>query len=203
MEELHKIQNKARLLYEMLDNLKQGDVIDETSTMGELKAACESALGKVSNMLKEEEDKEKLELLAEVKSSIKGVVLKYEDVKHGHYDTTYDVSGKYRSELNNTTDTGPQAISLIDLDDVVEPPSATTKHPMDELSDIFSEKTYVSHNASPSNDPFDLLSQSITANTLPPSSPNIISRVSGASSPLVISSPAYEGKLEKTGTIVY
>lgn len=183
----------------MLDNLKPGDTIDETSTMEELKNACESALPKIKNMLKEEQDAEKLELLNEVKSIIKGVVLKYQDIKHGHYDTKYDISGKFKSEEENLP---PQAISLIDLDDIVDSPSpqaSSSKGALDELSDIFGEKTSISSNTSTSTptfntDPFDLLSQSIRLNTLPPSSPNLVTKntttsSSSSSSPIIISSP--------------
>lgn len=222
VEELHKIQNKARLLYEMLDNLKEGDTIDEASTMEELKGACESALPKIKNMLKEEEDDEKLELLNEVKSVIKGVILKYQDIKHGHYDTTYDVSGKFKSsEMDSSaSNLPPQAISLIDLDDMNENNSSSSDSPtnnnnttstskiaMEELSDIFGDKTNISNTSTPSSaDPFDLLSQSITSNTLPPSSPNV-SKINTSSSPIVISSPSGGGddednKVERTITLI-
>ncbi|KAK4514438.1 uncharacterized protein ATC70_002034 [Mucor velutinosus] len=187
-EELHKIQNKARLLYEMLDNMKEGDIIEEEGTMEELKNACESALPKIKNMLKDEEDESKIDELNEVKSIIKGVVLKYQDIKHGRYDTEYDISGNFKSETNSLSDKSapPPAISLIDLDDAFEntssssSPSAaasSSKNALDELADIFGEKTTVSSTSTSapqqSMDPFDLLSQSILSNTLPPSSPNL------------------------------
>ncbi|GAA5799569.1 hypothetical protein HPULCUR_004985 [Helicostylum pulchrum] len=164
VEELHKIQNKARLLYEMLDNMKKGDKIDSEGTMEELKNACESSLPKIKNMLKEEQDIEKVELLNEAKSIIKGVTLKYQDIKNGNYNTEYDISGKFKSETNNQFISQP--INLIDLDDEVSDNtcSTTNQHPMDELSDIFGPKLSVT---SPTSiDPFDLLSQSINTNTL-------------------------------------
>lgn len=175
-------------MYEMLDNMKEGDVIEEEGTMEELKNACESALPKIKNMLKDEEDDNKIDELNEVKSIIKGVVLKYHDIKHGRFDTEYDISGKFKSETNSLSDKSapPQAISLIDLDDAFEntssssSPSAapsSSKNALDDLADIFGEKTTVSstNTSSPqqSMDPFDLLSQSIQSNTLPPSSPNL------------------------------
>ncbi|KAI9357170.1 hypothetical protein BD770DRAFT_389200 [Pilaira anomala] len=194
-EELHKIQNKARLLYEMLDNMKKGDKIDEEGTMEELKNACESSLPKIKNMLKEEEDSEKLELLNEVKTIIKGVILKYQDVKNGNYDTEYDISGKFKSD--SFSNAPPQAISLIDLDDEVNdlsdspsPPAGSKQpqHPIDELSDIFGVKANVTHTTNTGADPFDLLSQSIQKNTLP-ESPNLSKTCSPSSSPIMISSP--------------
>lgn len=182
----------------MLDNMKKGDKIDEEGTMEELKNACESSLPKIKNMLKEEEDSEKLELLNEVKTIIKGVILKYQDVKHGNYDTEYDISGKFKSE--SFSNAPPQAISLIDLDDEVNnlsdspspsPPPAGSKqqqHPMDELSDIFGVKANVTHTTNTGADPFDLLSHSIQTNTLP-ASPNLSKTCSSSSSPIMISSP--------------
>ncbi|KAF1796950.1 hypothetical protein FB192DRAFT_1401469 [Mucor lusitanicus] len=230
-EELHKIQNKARLLYEMLDNMKEGDVIEEEGTMEELKNACESALPKIKNMLKDEEDDSKIDELNEVKSIIKGVVLKYQDIKHGRYDTEYDISGKFKSETNSLSDKNapPQAISLIDLDDAFDntssssSPSAappSSRNALDELVDIFGEKTTLSsaNTGSPqqSMDPFDLLSQSIQSNTLPPSSPNLSSlNHTTSSSPILThtnnntttttasSSPiSQEAKVQKTINLV-
>ncbi|KAI8987833.1 hypothetical protein BDF20DRAFT_852459 [Mycotypha africana] len=191
-EELHKIQNKARLLYEMLDNMKEGDVIEEEGTMEELRNACESALSKIKNLLKEEEDSEKIEELNEVKSIVKGVMLKYHDVKQGRYDTKYDVSGKYLTEANNPMmpekDLPPQAISLIDLDDFNNSPepsssgsaigySSAQKNALDELNDIFGEKANISKNQPSANakdtvmaigttstDPFELLSAPAQSN---------------------------------------
>jgi hypothetical protein len=165
----------------MLGNLKAGDTIDEDGTIEELKNSCESALPKIKNMLKEEEDEEKIEELKEVRSIIKGVVLKYQDIKHGHYDTKYDISGKFKSESDADKNMPPPAISLIDLDDINESSSSSSpafsnttlqKSALDEMSDIFGEKTDISSPSS-SADPFDLLSRSIKANTLPPSSPNL------------------------------
>lgn len=143
----------------MLDNMKEGDVIDDEGTMDELKSSCESALPKIHNMLKEEEDQGRIEELEEVKSIIKGVVLKFQDVKQGRYNTSYDMSGKYRTikDDNYGAHTAPpQAISLIDLDDLDSASTTTTpvqKNTLDELSDIFDEKATV---ASPrQTDSFD------------------------------------------------
>lgn len=186
----------------MLDNMKIGDRIDEDGSMEELRNACESALPKIKTMLKEEEDDEKIDLLNEVKSIIKGVTLKYQDIKHGHYDTEYDISGKFKSETNSFSDLPPQPISLIDLDDDdLSPP--TNKNPLDELSDIFSTNASISNTSTPnaSNistpftsspiDPFDLLSQSINDHTLN-SSPNPY-KPNTSTSPIIISSPNQNG----------
>ncbi|KAI7890558.1 uncharacterized protein EV154DRAFT_590246 [Mucor mucedo] len=201
VEELHKIQNKARLLYEMLDNMKAGDRIDEEGSMEELKNACESALPKIRTMLKEEEDDEK------------SVTLKYQDIKNGHYDTVYDISGKFKSESNSFSDLPPQPISLIDLDDDELTPSPN-KNPLDELSDIFGTDASISNASTPnaSNistpntssgiDPFDLLSQSISNNTLKSSPPY---KFNTSTSPIMISSPNQNGDIDlvnKNGLVI-
>lgn len=204
--------------------MKEGDVIEEEGTMEELKNACESALPKIKNMLQDEQDDGKIDELNEVKSIIKGVVLKYQDIKHGRYDTEYDISGKFKSETSSLSDKNAprQAISLIDLDDAFDntssssSPSAapsSSKNALDELADIFGEKTTVSSAsttaAQQSMDPFDLLSQSIQTNTLPPSSPNLSNlNNTTSSSPIFTntttasSSPvSQEEKIQKSGKL--
>ncbi|KAG0750120.1 hypothetical protein G6F23_000460 [Rhizopus arrhizus] len=136
VEELQKIKNKARLLYEMLDNLKQGDKIDET--MKELNNACENAIPKIENMLKQEEDAEKVEEMNEAILIVKNSILKYQDLQKGQYNTNYDINGKYDSKLEEHT----QPISLIDLGD--------------DLSNHIS----TSGSSSPAASAFDLLSTS-------------------------------------------
>ncbi|KAI9468977.1 MAG: hypothetical protein EXX96DRAFT_589988 [Benjaminiella poitrasii] len=224
-EELHKIQNKAHLLYEMLDNMKEGDVIEEEGTMEELKVACDSALPKIKNMLKEEEDGERLEELTEVKSILKGVILKYQDIKNGRYNTVYDISGKYKSEASllsdkNDSSSARQPISLIDLDDVIQHDSASSsptmnanttvqKNALDELVDIFGDKTTLTSNNTmtnntSSNDPFDLLSQNSTVPATSPSfsHPTSSTSVSTTSSPNVSSSTNQQEKKLKTIDLV-
>lgn len=185
----------------MLDNMKEGDVIDDEGTMDELKNSIESALPKISKWLKDEQDQDKIDELEEVKSIIKGVVLKFQDIKHGRYDTSYDISGKYRSIKDDdygAKTAPPQAISLIDLDDLdasaTSPSSSTNastvqKNAFDELTDIFGEKTTISSppppaNASTSNDIFDLLSQpsNTTSTQRSASSQRSVTPISNASS---------------------
>ncbi|OBZ88406.1 putative ADP-ribosylation factor-binding protein C25H2.16c [Choanephora cucurbitarum] len=138
-EELHKTQNKARLLYEMLANIKTGDSIEEGGTIDELKIACESALPKIKSLLKESKEAERTEELTEVKSTIKGALLKYQDIKHGQYDTEYDVSGKFKSDLDKHMP--PPAISLIDLEDGLldSTSSSPSLPPQNELSELFGQ----------------------------------------------------------------
>ncbi|PHZ13511.1 VHS-domain-containing protein [Rhizopus microsporus ATCC 52813] len=119
VEEVHKIQNKARLLYEMLGNLRSGDRPDET--MEELKGSCENAILKIENMLKTEQDKEKIEEMNQALLIVKNSILKYQDIKKGRYNTSYDISDKFDSKLVEEAKQQQQeqqgSISLIDLDD--------------------------------------------------------------------------------------
>lgn len=119
VEEVHKIQNKARLLYEMLGNLTSGDRPDET--MEELKGSCENAIPKIENMLKTEQDKEKIEEMNQALLIVKNSILKYQDIKKGRYNTSYDISDKFDSKLVEEAKQQQQeqqgSISLIDLDD--------------------------------------------------------------------------------------
>lgn len=119
VEEVHKIQNKARLLYEMLGNLRSGDRPDET--MEELKGSCENAIPKIESMLKTEQDKEKIEEMNQALLIVKNSILKYQDIKKGRYNTSYDISDKFDSKLVEEAKQQQQeqqgSISLIDLDD--------------------------------------------------------------------------------------
>ncbi|KAI8996858.1 hypothetical protein BDB01DRAFT_845572 [Pilobolus umbonatus] len=149
-EELHRIQNKANLLYEMLDNMRKGDrIVDDT--MEELKNSCMSAMPKIRKMLNEEKDGQKLDDLNELNSMINAALLKYNDIKKGIYDTKYDIKGKSTNTMETSS---TQPISLIDLDDQIDSPSASTskENPLDEISDIFGT-THIS-SSSPS---FDIL----------------------------------------------
>lgn len=118
VEEVHKIQNKARLLYEMLGNLRSGDRPDET--MEELKGSCENAIPKIENMLKTEQDKEKIEEMNQALLIVRNSILKYQDIKKGRYNTSYDISDKFDSKLVEEAKQQQEqqgSISLIDLDD--------------------------------------------------------------------------------------
>ncbi|KAI8889122.1 VHS-domain-containing protein, partial [Backusella circina FSU 941] len=179
-EELQKIQNKARLLYEMLENVKKGDAIEGDATIQELKNSCESAVQKINNMLKGEENKSKI-----------GVLLKYGDVKSGKFETEYDISGKYQGDDNEQISNSSgiqqqQAISLIDLDDHDIPSDSSGVSPqpshaiIDDLNEIFGITGNNSSNnigsvgrpskalgaSSSYTDPFDLLTQNIQSTSI-------------------------------------
>ncbi|KAI8072745.1 hypothetical protein BC940DRAFT_268413 [Gongronella butleri] len=147
-EELQKIENKANLLYEMLENIKPGERVDANDMMGELQSACASALPKIAKMVKAEEDEDKIEDLLRINDLINNVIAKYQDLQKGIYDTHYDMHKG--AGTHGTPAPAEQAISLIDLDDIPASDSATSSNApspapghatieMDALSDLFGQ----------------------------------------------------------------
>ncbi|CEG77676.1 Putative ADP-ribosylation factor-binding protein GGA2 [Rhizopus microsporus] len=116
-DELHKVQEKAILLYEMLETVKPGDSIEGNDTIVDLKSACASAQPKIQKLITEEEDNDKIENLLTLNDMINNVMAKYADIRKGLFDTHYEISGKPPSANTNSGEEPKQAISLIDLDD--------------------------------------------------------------------------------------
>lgn len=170
-DELHKIQDKSILLYEMLESVKPGDNLDRNETITDLKSACASAQPKIQKMITEEEDNDKIENLLTLNDMINNVMAKYADIKKGLFDTHYEISGKQPTQNGNTAEEPRQAISLIDLDDAPAPSSVGSDSPvssktnvMNDLSDIFGSSASIStpplqqqQQQKSTNDIFDLL----------------------------------------------
>ncbi|ORX59388.1 hypothetical protein DM01DRAFT_1404958 [Hesseltinella vesiculosa] len=164
-EELHKIENKANLLYEMLDNVKPGEKVDANDMLGELQSACASALPKIAKMVKAEEDEEKIEDLLRVNELINNVIAKYHDLQKGIYDTHYDM----HKPACRTPQPAEQPISLIDLDDLSPTNHTSPSQPantMDVLLDLFDQPGPTPPSSSSANDPVDSLTQSLSHTTL-------------------------------------
>ncbi|KAF1351895.1 VHS domain-containing protein [Delphinella strobiligena] len=86
-EEVGKIQQKARLLEEMLQGYKQGDEIKEGDVFEELANALASAQPKIQRMCEEEsEDHEAVAKLFEINDSIHRTIQRYKLVKVGDLD---------------------------------------------------------------------------------------------------------------------
>ncbi|KAI8092861.1 uncharacterized protein BX664DRAFT_328334 [Halteromyces radiatus] len=140
-EELHKIQDKAILLYEMLENVAQGERLDRNETVMELKHSCQNAQPKIQKMITEEEDNDKIENLLTLNDMINNVIAKFADIQKGIYDTQYDISGKPPKQTS-TTEEPRQAISLIDLDDdstLSNNTPTASGSALNELSDLFGQ----------------------------------------------------------------
>ncbi|KAI9489671.1 hypothetical protein BDB00DRAFT_841941 [Zychaea mexicana] len=153
-DELHKIQEKVILLYEMLENVRPGEQIVRNDTLMELKNSSAGAQPKIQKMIQEEEDPEKIENLLTLNDMINNAMSKFADVAKGLYDTQYEISGKPPKQTDEAEEPR-QAISLIDLDDEpssttsssqLQPSSGTAKpvNVLDELSDIFGTSASIS-----------------------------------------------------------
>ncbi|CAO3595013.1 unnamed protein product [Absidia cylindrospora] len=176
-EELHKVQDKAIILYEMLENVSQGERLDRNETVLELKNSCLNAQPKIQKMITEEEDNDKIENLLTLNDMINSVVAKFADIQKGIYDTQYDISGKPPKQTSSSEEP-PQAISLIDLDDNVTSSNSTptaTGSALNELNDLFGQTSIstvpstipsTSSTNANSNDLFDLLNG--PSNNAPP-----------------------------------
>ncbi|GAA5814510.1 hypothetical protein MFLAVUS_008007 [Mucor flavus] len=148
-DELHRVQDKAILLYEMLESIKPGESLDRNETIMDLRGACASAQPKIQKMITEEEDNDKIENLLTLNDMINNVMAKFADVKKGLYDTQYEISGKPPTQNIHTTEEPRQAISLIDLDDdpITSTGSnspATSSNVLSDLSDLFGSSASIS-----------------------------------------------------------
>lgn len=185
-DELHKVQDKTILLYEMLETVRPGENIERNETLVDLKNSCASAQPKLQRLITEEEDNEKIENLLVLNDMINNALAKYADIRKGLYDTHYEISGKPPTS-HSTEEEPKQAISLIDLDDsspASPAPSTNKANVLDELSDIFGSTAAISSPSASSaqndlfgtnsvaskptstNDLFDLLGQTNSNSSL-------------------------------------
>ncbi|CAO3592469.1 unnamed protein product [Absidia cylindrospora] len=178
-EELHKIENKATLLYEMLENVKEGETVDANEMMRELQSACASALPKISRMVKEEEDEEKIEDLLRINDIVNNVIAKYQDIQKGLYNTHYKVNTDGHATPQPEEN---QGISLIDLDDndtstnspqYNSAPEQSAANVMDELTNLFGQQ--VNTSTAPSTPPRQLPPNSILSQPFKPTSSSSVS----------------------------
>ncbi|KAI8368323.1 uncharacterized protein BYT42DRAFT_503929, partial [Radiomyces spectabilis] len=172
-EELHKIQDKTILFYEMLENIKAGEKLKQNDTIMELKNACSGAQPKLQKMITEK--------LLTLNDMINNAMAKFADIQKGLFNTSYEISGKPPTQTN-ASEAPTQAISLIDLDDMpstqssgpVTPAQSSSTSVLDELSDLFGQSAAITTTAtslgSPAAQqtaspvaPLDFLSQPVPA----------------------------------------
>ncbi|KAF7732153.1 hypothetical protein EC973_006408 [Apophysomyces ossiformis] len=201
-EELHKIQEKTILLYEMLESVKTGERIDTNETIVELRQACSSAQPKIQQMITNEEDTEKIENLLTLNDMINNAMAKFADIQKGLYGTHYEISGKPPTKTSSEEEPR-QAISLIDLDDQGLASTATSSPPnsqpprqnvMDELSDLFGQSSVSSppsySAATTAVDPFSFLpSQTPASPPQPAVSPALSAASLSTPTAAILSSP--------------
>ncbi|KAI4168517.1 MAG: hypothetical protein LQ343_006349 [Gyalolechia ehrenbergii] len=123
-EEVSKIQEKARLLEERLQNFKAGDNIEEGDIFEELANALQNAQPKIQKMCQEEsDDQEAVNKLLQINDSIHRTIDRYKLVKKGDLDGASKIE---KGTVGISTGVGKNAdneLSLIDFDGDIQPTS--------------------------------------------------------------------------------
>ncbi|CDM33686.1 hypothetical protein DTO006G1_4439 [Penicillium roqueforti] len=123
-EEVVKVQQKAKILEEMLQNQKPGEPLPEGEVFEELASALQSAHPKIQKMCEEEsDDPEAVHKLLEINDSIHRTIERYKLVKKGDLDAASQIP---KGTLGTTTGVSTNAnneLSLIDFDPEPEPSS--------------------------------------------------------------------------------
>ncbi|KAI9680140.1 MAG: hypothetical protein M1829_001377 [Trizodia sp. TS-e1964] len=147
-EEVGKIQQKAKLLEEMLEGFRAGDHIAEESVFQELANALQNAQPKIQKMCEEEsDDSEAVAKLLEINDSIHRTLQRYKLTKKGDLDGASKIE---RGTLGTTTGVAKSAdneLSLIDLEDsptVAQPSLSSAKrgHEANYLESDLSELSF-------------------------------------------------------------
>ncbi|OJJ02894.1 hypothetical protein ASPVEDRAFT_151488 [Aspergillus versicolor CBS 583.65] len=116
-EEVSKVQEKAKILEEMLQSQAPGDRISEGDVFEELANALQSAHPKIQKMCEEEsEDPEAVRKLLEINDSIHRTIQRYKLVKTGDLEGATKIP---KGTLGTTTGVSKNAnneLSLIDFD---------------------------------------------------------------------------------------
>lgn len=123
-EEVAKVQQKAKILEEMLQSQQSGDGAPEGDVFEELANALQSAHPKIQKMCEEEsDDPEAVHKLLEINDSIHRTIERYKLVKKGDLDAASKIP---KGTLGTTTGVSKNAnneLSLIDFDPEPEPPN--------------------------------------------------------------------------------
>ncbi|KGO71677.1 Uncharacterized protein PITC_026900 [Penicillium italicum] len=123
-EEVVKVQQKAKILEEMLQNQQPGGALPQGDVFEELASALQSAHPKIQKMCEEEsDDPEAVHKLLEINDSIHRTIERYKLVKKGDLDAASQIP---KGTLGTTTGVSKNAnneLSLIDFDPEPEPSS--------------------------------------------------------------------------------
>ncbi|KAI9860322.1 MAG: hypothetical protein M1813_006211 [Trichoglossum hirsutum] len=115
-EEVGKIQQKARILEEMLETFRKGDKIAEGDVFEELANALQSAQPKIQKMCEEEsDDSEAVAKLFEINDSIHRTIERYKLVKKGDLDGASKIPKGTLGSTTGVTKGDDNELSLIDL----------------------------------------------------------------------------------------
>ncbi|KAH0560038.1 hypothetical protein GP486_003440 [Trichoglossum hirsutum] len=115
-EEVGKIQQKARILEEMLETFQKGDKVTEGDVFEELANALQSAQPKIQKMCEEEsDDSEAVAKLLEINDSIHRTIERYKLVKKGDLDGASRIPKGTLGSTTGVTKGDDNELSLIDL----------------------------------------------------------------------------------------
>ncbi|KAL2039477.1 hypothetical protein N7G274_007749 [Stereocaulon virgatum] len=115
-EEVGKIQQKAKLLEERLQNFKAGDVVAEGDIFEELANALQSAQPKIQKMCEEEsDDSEAVAKLLEINDSIHRTIERYKLTKKGDLDAASKIPKGTLGASMGVSKTADNELSLIDF----------------------------------------------------------------------------------------
>ncbi|PYI04896.1 VHS domain protein [Aspergillus sclerotiicarbonarius CBS 121057] len=116
-EEVARVQQKAKILEEMLQSHQPGDPVAEGDVFEELAGALQSAHPKIQKMCEEEsDDPEAVHKLLEINDSIHRTIERYKLVKKGDWEAASRIP---KGTLGTTTGVAKNAnnqLSLIDFD---------------------------------------------------------------------------------------
>ncbi|TGO46229.1 hypothetical protein BOTNAR_0601g00010 [Botryotinia narcissicola] len=116
-EEVGKVQQKARLLEERLEDFKPGDVMTEGDVYEELASALQSAHPKIQKMCEEEsDDHEAVAKLLEINDSIHRTVERYKLMKKGDVDAASKIAKGTLGTSTGVSKNSANELSLIDFD---------------------------------------------------------------------------------------
>lgn len=116
-EEVGKIQQKARLLEERLEEFKPGDIMTEGDVYEELASALQSAHPKIQKMCEEEsDDHEAVAKLLEINDSIHRTVERYKLMKKGDVDAASKIAKGTLGTSTGVSKNAANELSLIDFD---------------------------------------------------------------------------------------
>ncbi|EER26206.1 hypothetical protein D8B26_003453 [Coccidioides posadasii str. Silveira] len=117
-EEVAKVQQKAKILEEMLQNHKQGDKIIEGDVFEELANALRSAHPKIQKMCEEEsEDAEAVSKLLEINDSIHRTIERYKLIKAGDVEGAAKIPKGTLGTSTGVKKNAENELSLIDFDE--------------------------------------------------------------------------------------
>lgn len=123
-EEVSKIQQKAKLLEERLQNFKAGEKVAEGDIFEELANALQSAQPKIQKMCEEEsDDSEAVAKLLEINDSIHRTIERYKLIKKGDLEAALKIP---KGTLGTSTGVGKTADNELSLIDFSGDPDTTS-----------------------------------------------------------------------------